>query len=109
MSIILDKNRLYADERAAINRKLADLPAYFMKPGRGLNAVCDILGFHGVQLDDAPTLTEHREETITYRFNIARMNPADSFSPYQLDDSVLVLTVYFNRYADSYEVLGYLS
>ena len=86
MAIILDKTRLYADERNAINRRLADLPQTFAKPGRGLNAICDVLGFHGFQLDDVATLAEHREETITYRLNIARMNPGDSFSPYQVGD-----------------------
>lgn len=101
--------RLQRWERKRMNTALAGLDTYWNKPGQGWAAVFETLAGFGVEPTQTLTLIEREEITRQYTIDMARSNKADPFSPLPINNSALVLTVYYNSQSDRYEVLAYVS
>jgi len=102
-------DRLYADERKRINRLLSDLPNHWDKPGDALVKIAGALAQHGFELADTVSFLERRNDSQTYRPNIARSNPADPSSPWLCANSCLRISVYYFSTTGRYEVTTYVS
>ncbi len=80
----------------------------FRSVGSGLAAIGEVLSKHGLEWDT--TLSSHlfRGEAGRRTLDIAFSNPADSFSPTSISNSMVALT-WHQHQSGNFEVIAYLS
>ena len=92
----------------AMRRKGLDGNGRFEKPTRGYTLALDILGDFGIELGEVVSSHLFNRESGSLNVDLAFTNPADSFSPMQISNTMLHLQ--YTRLDDArYEVLAYLT
>ncbi len=107
------KTQLSTRERVEINDRIMkaglDGNGRFESPSKGLDTALDVLGEHGIELDDVPNswaLTKYEQFKLTLA--VAWINEEDSFQPIPIHNSMLFFT-WYKLADDVYECLAYLS
>lgn len=80
----------------------------FRSISHGLSTIHDVMGKHGLELDDVFSADLFRGPKGDRTFHIAFSNPQDSFSPVSIHNSLL--KIQWHRHDNGrYEMLAYLS
>ena len=92
----------------AMRRKGLDGNGRFEKPIRGYTLALGILADFGIELGEVVSSHLFNRESGSLNVDLAFTNPADSFSPMQISNTMLYLQ-YTRLDNDRYEVLAYLT
>lgn len=101
-----DRTKRFAN--AAMSRKGLDGNGRFLKATSGYALALEILGEFGIELDTVVSSHLFSPESNTLNIDLAFTNPADSFSPVSITNSMLHLS-YTRLDNDRFEVLAYLT
>ncbi len=101
-----DRTKRFAN--AAMSRKGLDGNGRFLKATSGYALALEILGEFGIELDTVVSSHLFSPETNTLNIDLAFTNPANSFSPVSITNSMLHLS-YTRLDNDRFEVLAYLT
>lgn len=105
--------RLNASLRQTINADLVraglDGNGKFQEIGQGLSKIGEVLARHGFQVGDVLNANLFMSDQGTRNFRLEKMNQGDSFSPFEVTNSMLALQWYKKKEADRVEVIAYLS
>jgi len=80
----------------------------FQEVGNGIRAAFDVLGAYGIETDTILNAHLFMGDQGRRQLDLAFSNPADSFSPVPIRNSVLVFS-WYRRDSGNFEILCYLS